>query len=221
MSYIWENYKVDNEYILALKDFCPYTEIFEMVDGKANVNILYRFMNLYDILFAEIDMEKSFLDVYETGDFNILFHNLANLDLVSGLSKKDLRMMRMYYEVCEGLYGKQAKKLKQMEFVHKYKILSYMDTRKQNRCKDNIFFDCIAELFDSSIFYSEFKDTYIINIKCSPDMRYGENKLYSAKDLYDVVKKLLCDFWLNVEEYWKVPICVVGADNQIGNIQII
>lgn len=53
MSYIWENYKVDNEYILALKDFCPYTEIFEMVDGKANVNILYRFMNLYDILFAE------------------------------------------------------------------------------------------------------------------------------------------------------------------------
>ena len=44
---------------------------------------------------------------------------------------------------------------------------------------------------------------------------------YSSKELYTLIKQVLCDFWIKVEDYWKVPIGIVGDEMRIDNIQMI
>ena len=221
MAYLWEDYNLKNEYLLATKSFCPYTEIFETVNNVSRVNILYRFTKIRDSLSDYFESEEKLKREIGDKGFNTLFHVLANIDFYAGLSEKDFRMMKIYEEVCDGLYGVDVALFKKMTFEHRYKILSYMILRKENRNRKNLFFDCITELFDVSLNYSEFEDIYILQLWCNPDKVYGTDGGYTAKQLYDLAKEMLCDFWINVEDYWKNPIGILMDENCIDEIQII
>ncbi len=219
MSYLWEDYESKNEYVLALQKFCPYTEIFQTVNNVSRVNLLYRFAKVRESLNDCFESEEMLQNCIGKKGFDTLFHLLANIDFFAGISIQDLQMMDIYEEICRGYYGIEVVLFEKFRFEHKYKILSYMIIRRNNKCRNNIFFDCITELFDVSLNYSEFSDTYIIQIHSKKE--YIWDGKYTSQDLYNVVKELLCDFWLKVEVYWSIPIGILGEEMKIEKVQII
>lgn len=221
MSYIWENYSIDNTYKLALKNYCPYTEVFEMVNGTAKVNIVYRFFKVYTYLFEGIETEEQLMKIFKEEDFNMIFHILANIDMYSGLSLKDIEMLKIYLDICNGLYGINPEYFEHMEFEHKYKLLSYIHLRQEQQNCNNYFFDCLSELFPIQVYFSENKDTYIVQIWNDENKVFSATKEYTAKELYECTKYLLCDYWINVEVYWKIPIGICGDVMKVDNIQLI
>lgn len=219
MSYIWEKYDSKKEYELATRSFCPYTEVLQTINNISSVNIMYRFSKIKYSL-EEYSDSESLLDCNLDKDgFNTLFHLLANIDFFSGLSSEDFERMDIYSNIQDGLYGIDVVLFNNLSFCHKYKLLSYMLLKKRQEGRRNLFFDCITELFDAELDYSEFADTYIIQFQVKADYMW-EGK-YSAKDLYNLIKELLCDFWIKVEDYWYVPIGIVEEEMCIDKIQII
>ena len=93
--------------------------------------------------------------------------------------------------------------------------------KKETKYSNNYFFDCLSELLPIQVYYSEDKDTYIVQICQSENKMFGEGKNYTAKELYEYAKYLLCDYWIAVEDYWEVPIGICGNTMQVDNIQII
>lgn len=219
MAYLWEDYNTKREYVLALQKYCPYTEIFQTVNNVSKVNLSYRFAIVRDSLIDCSKSEGSIQNIIGKEGFNTLFHMLANIDFFSGLTARDFQMMEIYEEICLGYYGIDAALFQKLSFEHKYKILSYMRMREEDGCRKNVFFDCITELFKVSLDYSEFSDTYIIQFHSRRN--YVWNEKYTSYELYQLVKELLCDFWLKVEDYWRIPIGIVGDEMRIDKIQII
>lgn len=216
MSYIWENYDVKNDFKVVRKNFVPYTEIFNMplANDQIKVNILYRFADIYYKL-RDDELDEKEVEILE----NTLIHLLANFDRFSGVSKKEVLMLSTYEEIKKGYYGINPESFDALDFAHKYIILSYMNMQvKKRTC---YFFDCISEIFNTRIYYSEIKDTYIVNMTENANNWYGDEKKYTAKELYDIAKELLCDFWLKVEDYWAVPIGIINKEMYIDNIQLI
>lgn len=219
MSYLWEDYDLANEYVLTLKGFCPYTEIFQSINHVLKVNLLHRFSKIKNLMDDCFESEDRLMETIGKNGINIMFHILANVDFFAGLSKDSLQMMNIYDEICKGYYGIDTKLFNRLTFEHKYKLLSYILLKKQSKGRNNLFFDCITELFDVDLNYSEFSDTYLIEFKGnSDDMWKGA---YTSKELYLLIKEVLCDFWINVEDYWKVPIGIVGDEMYVDSIQII
>lgn len=219
MAYLWEDYELKNEYVLALQNFCPYTEIFQTVNNISRVNLLYRFSKVRDSLGDCFESKEKIQNSIGKRGFDTLFHLLANIDFFAGISLQDFRMMNIYDEICSGYYGIDVSLFGRLSFVHKYKLLSYMLLRRNNEYRSNLFFDCITELFDVNLNYSEFADTYIIQMRGKKDYLWEGN--YTSQELYNLAKELLCDFWVNVEVYWDIPIGIVDDEMRIDRIQIV
>lgn len=223
MSYLWENYSVDNNYELAVRGFSPYLEIFKNVSGNVKVNILYRFADIYSKI---LDSDENFIEKYEKDvklreAFHIFFHMLANIDFYSGITGKEAYMIKIEKEISSGRYGIDSELFAQLLFEHKYALLSYLCLKIHHKNRRCFFFDFLSEVFGAESLYSEWKDTYIVQIGCSKELRYGENEGYCAEQLYELAKELLCDFWLAVEVYWEIPIGVICESMRIDHIQII
>lgn len=206
MAFLWENYSIENQYKLSTKNFCPYVEIFESINNISEVNILYRFQSIYDEL--NYDLKKEYVK-FDDKDYNVLFHILANVDFYSGISNKDIRLMKIYDDICSGMYGESVRKIREMSFEHKYKILSYMDIRKQSNNRKNVFFDFLTEIFKVNLMYSEYEDTYLIEISCREDFTWEGKVPYTAGELFDIAKRILCDYWINVEVCWNKRIGLI------------
>lgn len=219
MAYLWEDYDLKNEYVLALQNFCPYTEIFQTVNNVSRVNLLYRFSKVRDSLDDCFESKEKIQNSIGRNGFDTLFHLLANIDFFAGISLEDFQMMHIYNEICSGYYGIDTDLFERLSFRHKYKLLSYMLLRRNNEGRDNLFFDCITELFDAGLYFSEFADTYIIQIHGKKDYIWEGN--YTSQELYNLTKELLCDFWVNTEVYWEIPIGIVDDEMHIDRIQII
>lgn len=219
MAYLWEGYELKNEYKLAVQKFCPYTEIFQTVNNVSKVNLLYRFSKIKDSLEDCFESKEKLDETIGDNGFNTLFHILANIDFFAGITLQDFQMMHIYDEICNGFYGVDISLFERLSFEHKYKLLSYMHLCIEDDHRNNLFFDCITELFDVNLNYSEFADTYIIQINGKKDYVWEGN--YTSQELYNLSKELLCDFWVNVEVYWNIPIGIVDDEMCIDRIQII
>lgn len=219
MSYLWENYDIENEYKLAKKNFVPYTEIFKYEDKTARVNILFRFSEIYSGL-SDYIVENVSVDELDK-NMNVLFHMLANIDFYTGMSKKDIEMLQIYDDITEGVYGIDIELFKKLEYKHKYMILYYMYLRKKEKNKKCIFFDCLSEIFQSTFFYSKFMGIYIVQMPQKKEKIFGEENKYTALQLYELIKEMMCDYWLEVECYWKMPIAICDESIQIDKVQIV
>lgn len=221
MPYLWENYSVDNHYSLAVNNFCPYTEIFQMSGRNAKVNILHRFGGIFekisafviDVLHEETGLLSDYMDA--------LFHILANIDFYLGITEKEIEILRMVKDIQAGAYGIDRSVFDQLLFEHKYSLLSYVYLKQ---CSDNrtcYFFDFLVEIFRARLYYSELKDTYIVQIATNQDELFGLGGTYCAGQLVSLAQELLCDFWLNVEIYWGAPIAVIGEPIVVDETQMI
>lgn len=226
MSYLWEDYSVNENYSLAVRGFSPYMEVFHSVDGNARVNIMHRFEEFYGRV-SELVLDSEYEgNVSLKNAFHVLFHMLANVDFYSGLTLKDAYMMKMEKEILVGRYGMDTELFGRLSLKHRYTLLSYLYLKRNDKNKGCLFFDFLTDVFGARLMYSEFADTYIVQIGCKKEMCFDEDERYCAGQLYELAKDALCDFWLAVEVYWDVPIGIIddaGAQDgmEIDRIQII
>lgn len=221
MSYIWENYSVTKNFELAKKNFVPYTEVFNASGDNVKVNILYRFASVFNSMSDVIVNDILKNGVKEDKYSNILFHLLANIDFYSGITEKDCELMLIDSEIKHEIYGVDVQLYNKLIFRHKYKLLSYMFIKKIEKNRKCLFFDCLNELFDMTVYYSKFEDTYIIQIWSEQNIEFGEKSKYSALQLFEIVKEMLCDYWLKIEVYWNNPIGIIGYYIEVENTIII
>lgn len=222
MSYIWEKYRTDKKFVLAKKNFVPYTEVFNSAGETSRVNIFYRFSQIYDCLadFIVEEMGKGERQIDECA--NILFHLLANIDFYSGITQRECALMLIDRDIRAGKYGLEISVYERLIFPHRHKILSYLAVKREEKNRRCLFFDCLNELFEVTLYYSEFADTYFVQMWVEEDKEFGDagNK-YTAAQLYETARELFCDFWLKVEVYWNIPIGIIGEGVEIGNTMIV
>ena len=101
MSYIWENYREENEYKIARERYSPYLEVWEdreLSNHCIEVNVLNRFFPIFEKLMEQEETDDS-KDIA-----NLLIHFLAQLDHEKGVHTQVLCLQIIEEEIQEGYF---------------------------------------------------------------------------------------------------------------------
>lgn len=207
MSYIWEEYS-DEKRFRTGKCICPYLEIFENNPTDVEVNPMLRFSEIIDLDTIKFD---------DNGDVqNIIFHYLAQLDMVKGLSYFQSVIECIRGEIEKGYWGKRVLAIwDTLSFDDQNIIISVLAQRILNDNK-TYFMDVIGKLFlEASLCYEKKTDLYYLYI------RADENK-YNI-NLSEIAKILFWNINKDILIVWKNHYGIVGTNDtmQIGKIQVV
>lgn len=219
MSYIWDDYSVENIYYLAQKDFSPYMECLNTQTAGREVNGMFRFAGIFDRLV------ESWRDgVKEKEEISLLFHILANYDRLSGLTETDICMILQEEMIIKGLYGIRNKTLYERLNTHqKYIILKYKEQKRI--CSSRKVYACesASELLHAVFYYSCKSEYLLIFIPHEKKEKSAEGSECTFEELYELWKSLFLDYWTEIETVWKRHFGVIGFESsmRIGEVQLI
>ena len=207
MSYIWEEYSDEKKFRTG-ECICPYLEIFENNLTDVEVNPMLRFSEIIDLDTIKFD---------DNGDVqNIIFHYLAQLDMVKGLSYFQSVIECIRGEIEKGYWGKRVLAIWDMlSFDDQNIIISVLAQRILNDNK-TYFMDVIGKLFsEASLCYEKKTNLYYLYI------RADENK-YNI-NLSEIAKILFWNINKDILLVWKNHYGIVGTNDtmQIGKIQVV
>lgn len=219
MSYIWDDYSVENTYYLAERDFSPYMECMNTQTAGREVNGLFRFDCVFDRL-TEFWKEG----VKEREEISILFHILANYDLLSGLTEMDICMILQEEMILTGYYGTGSRTLYERLNTHqKYTLLHYMEKRRRCGSRKTYAYEAASELLHGGLYYSCKSEYLLIFIPHEKREKSAEGSECTFEELYELWKSLFFDYWTEIEAVWKRHFGVIGFDSsmRMGEIQLI
>lgn len=223
MSYIFESYSLDREYRLALKDFSPYIECMDITRPVREVNGLFRFGSIFLSVLDKMQ-EDEIADGSYRQEISILFHLLANLDFLSGLTRTDLCMLLREEEILTNSYGRQVRKLyEDLSQRQKYVCLAYMELRRQCHAIKGYACEAMRELLDAVMYYSEKKDQLYIWIPHAAEAKSASDSNCTYEQLYELLACLFLDYWLTVQTVWGRHLGIVDFEQTMktGEFQIL
>lgn len=219
MNYIWNEYSVDNTYCLARKDFSPYLECLNTQVIAREVNALFRFGSIFQCLMNHIQEDND-----KKKELSLLFHILANYDLLSGLTELDIYMMMQEEVILAGYYGEKNKVIYESLSLHqKYILLKYMEQRRRCKSRKGYIGASASELLGAVLYYSCKSNYLLIFIPFKKDEKSAENSDCTFESLYQLWKSLFLDYWTEIEDVWKNHFGIIGFDSSmhIGELQLI
>ncbi len=222
MSYLFERYSTVLEYRLALQDVSPYMECTDTAGTVRKINGLFRFGTMFTRIVKRMQQE-GIEEASCRAPINVLFHLLANLDLISGLTQMDINMLLREEEILSERYGQQAKELYQgLSSDQKYCCLRYMQLRRQSGIRKSYAYEAMQKLLDAVFYYSEQKEKLYIWIPHEKEAQSAPAGL-SCGQLYRLLACLFLDYWMPVQAVWGKPFGVIGSRQsiRIGEFQIL
>lgn len=207
MSYIWEDYACDKKFIVGRK-VCPYMEVYENNSVCAEINPMIRFPEIIDLDALKYD---------NSGEVqNIVFHYLAQLDKVKGLSYFQSIIESVREEIDKGYWGKNTSNLwRKLSLDNQEIIISVLVQRLLNDNK-TYFMDVIGKLFpEASLCYEKKTNQYYLYIR-------AEENTYNS-DLIAIAKILFLNIKNKVLTVWENHYGIIGTDDtmHIGRIQVV
>ena len=165
MDYIWTKYDTANTYEIDTDrlEENPYQEIYSNSKGKVSVNPWHRFSDIFQPLFSIADTQTAANINCVT---NLIFHYLAQLDRLCGVSTPVLEAERLRHEIKIGVYGKQAQHLFGRLSSEEQQCLTLW-LRKQDLSKNRhlYFREALTSLFPTSeIYFYEQEKIFLINM---------------------------------------------------------
>ncbi len=219
MTYIFDNYSVDNAYRLALNNFSPYAECLNTQGLEREVNGLFRFSDIFKELAGYLEGGKD-----RSEEISLLFHILANYDLLSGMTGMDIHMI-LWEEMIQGGYcGDRNKDLYEKLSNHqKYIILKYFEHRRQSNIRRSYAYEAGRELLDAMFYYSCAKECLLIFIPFAKKEKSAEDSECTYGELYELWRSMFLDYWVKDKAVWEKHFGVIGFESlmTIGELQLI
>lgn len=207
MPYIWEEYSSDKRFRIADR-VCPYVEVFGNNQIDVEINPMLRFSEIID---------RDTIGFDDSGDVqNIVFHYLAQLDRVKGLSYFQTVIENIRNEIIDGYWGETVGKVWKELSSHDQEIIVSVLAQRLLNDRKSFFMDVLGKLFpESSVCYEEKTDLYYLYIR-------AEENLYNAQ-LLTIVKVLFWNMNHNILTIWKEHYGIIGTDDtmHIERIQVV
>ena len=228
MNYLWEvivmayAQEIPRQSIrfLVAKNYSAYMEISnvflnqqQLTDGyTVEVNPYYRFFDIFrEIYGPEI---KEFPKLRESLT-NLVFHLLAENDVLSGMTKEEYYKKLLYQDLKQKAFGETAAEaicfLNQQE---REIVLSGLLRQYQTGSSLDIFNDMIQELIPNNIIYRSNENFYEILVYI------GAKKEKSITCKMDFLIKMFVDLPYHVDIYYQHHFGIIGVDTTMKIDQI-
>lgn len=201
MAYIWQNYNKENYYYISGENASSYQEVWED-NRELPVNIYNRFIDIFYP--EELDqkdyfgkMEQKYINDEKTKDIvNIIIHQLAIWDRLSGITLEDIKMALLYDDIKTGLYGKNfMSMIDDLKKEDLYIILKGLVKSNSLSNRETLFDEILHLLFGKVILYKKSMNNIIIV--------YIEKLRNSYREeIFNIVKYLFADMQLEIEVFW-------------------
>ena len=210
MSYIWENYDENNEYVIN-KSVTPYLEVFDNSTHEIAVNPLLRFASIFENIITNLSEYADSLN-------NVALHYLAMLDKSFGMNYFQMLLEKIRNDFINGYYGQKVKNLWEiMNDKDKNTSLYYTALRLLNDDK-SFFMEALGKSFPaSSLAYDKESALYFLYIGAE-NTSYNKSKLELLITLFANI-----NMTLKLKTVWKYHYGVIGDQNtmRINAIQIV
>ena len=210
MSYIWENYDENNEYVIN-KSVTPYLEVFDNSTHKIAVNPLLRFASIFGDIITNL---SEYADSLNT----VALHYLAMMDKSFGMNYFQMLLEIIRNDFINGYYGQKVKNLWEiMNDKDKNTSLYYTALRLLNDDK-SFFMEALGKSFPaSSLAYDKESALYFLYIGAE-NTSYNKSKLELLITLFANI-----NMTLKLKTVWKYHYGVIGDQNtmRINAIQIV
>lgn len=220
MNYLWEvilkakEEEIPKEKIqfLVAKDYSAYMEVSnaflnqeELEDGyRIEVNPYYRFYDIFKELYHP-EMRES-LSLRESLT-NLIFHLLAENDILSGMTREEYYKKLLYQDLIRGVFGKSAAEAICL-FNHQEReiILSGLLRQYQTGSSVDIFNDMVEELIPENIIYRSNENFYEILVYV------GVKKEKKIVAKMNFLVKMFVDLPYHVDIYYEYHFGILGME---------
>ena len=221
MAYIWENYSEDKRFRTGER-ISPYLEIAFPDSAGADVNPLLRFARIFEEL-AELrrysggTVPREDISDISRDTENLLFHYLAQMDLLAGLDARQIRVNALEREILTGSFGSFCAAHWQALTRHDRRVILYtLAQRYESVTIGGCFFEAAQKLWEYvSILYEPSTELYYLYI-------YARKTDYSAM-LLEMITLLFWDIQCSLRVFWYYHYGIIGAEDsmRISEIQIV
>lgn len=220
MNYLWEvllkareqGIKVSNIRFVKAEHYSAYLEVSgeflnqEISDENPviEINPYYRFYDIFKGLYQPAIKEFPKLRESLT---NLLLHQLAENDSVSGMTKEEYYKELLYRDLSQGLFGKPSKEAVQLfEREQVEVILSGILRQYQTGSSLDIFRDMMEELIPDAIVYHSSENFYEILIYV------GSPKEECIKAKLDFLVQMFVELPYHVDIYYEYHFGIMGVE---------
>lgn len=211
MSWIWEGYDPASRLVCG-SSVSPYIEM--LVLGE--VNPLLRFAEIFD---AYSEIRRSHTDQIFVNELdNMVFHYLAQLDRLFGLTRKQVLMDLMQEAINNGAFGDTAKQLwNVIDDTAKEAVISTLTEKYLGGSRDDYYVRAVKRAFDGmELVYEKSTKRYYLYL--------GAKKSEQRKKTIELIGHL---FWKFDEQLplvvWQYHYGIIGYDEtmRISKITVV
>ena len=218
MNYLWEvllqakKQGIDSQdlYFVVPNSFSAYLEVSysflnqEQIEQTIEINPYYRFYDIFKQLYEPNVTEFPYLRKSLT---NLLFHQLAQNDILSGLTREEYYKKLLYQDLKNGAYGEDARTAMLLfEREEREIILSGLLRQYRTGSSLDIFKDMMEDLIPNNIVYHSNEHFYEILIYVG----MKKEKKITAK--IDFLVQMFIDFTYHVNIYYEYHFGIIGIE---------
>lgn len=234
MSWIWQDYSIDNKYYIKDR-FSAYSETFIDENSKnISFNPWLRFTEIFiDSVNNEVSLKELQWLLQHQEVINAIVHYLAQCDLLNGMSYIEIVKDLIYSEILNGTYGEKIKSL----FIllnekDQSKIVEYLYEYHNQKEKTSIFNQVFLEMFkydDDTIFYYDSlnscntkKEELLLGfVENNPEIYYnsynmitycycGSQDTIYNRNKFNLIKLLFANVDDNIKDIWGNCFGIIG-----------
>ena len=214
MSEIWQQYSKDKKYIVASHPFSPYLEVSGLDQGDIiYVNPLIR---MREIILPLCQKESGLSQSEQEEIENRLFHFLAHLDRLQGISQPGLRRRQLDWDLLHGRYGEEIQDVYQaLPERKRCIILLALDAwQMKNQPGLNLYRWAVQQFFPGAlVYYYVPEDKFLTYI---PDPKTEQK----AK-LLACLQALLLEWTVGKRDFWQYHFGLIGKNRTMRINQLV
>lgn len=220
MNFLWDialraqqqGIKEEELFLTQAQEYSPfYEQSFSCINETQirsktiELNLLFRFADIFQVILSEDAQELPDLNRYL---IDAALHVILYSDLHHGVTKRDIYIMRVLYELSQGMYWKEAaERLQIIPKKDRVRIATLMLNQIQTGSSLKMFCKGLIVVYPDALLYQIRRDRKKLLLYLKDDRtEAGEEKLLFIKDLF-----LPIGYDLRV--FWKYHFGIIGVED--------
>ncbi len=220
MNFLWDialraqqqGIKEEELFLTQAQEYSPfYEQSFSCINETQirsktiELNLLFRFADIFQVILSEDAQELPDLNRYL---IDAALHVILYSDLHHGVTKRDIYIMRVLYELSQGMYWKEAaERLQIIPKKDRVRIATLMLNQIQTGSSLKMFCKGLIVVYPDALLYQIRRDRKKLLLYLKDDRtEAGEEKLMFIKDLF-----LPIGYDLRV--FWKYHFGIIGVED--------
>lgn len=162
--------------------------------------------NLRDFQVKRLDFFKS-----HTKELNIVANITRQLNSISNINYEDTELIKLYYDIIRGNYGKDPVDFFVNEDNEYYVeiILSYLIKKNRNNKREYYFESVLMRIFNNKVYF------YYDKVKKKLYVSFVAEASKLNQDIFNVCKYFFADILLDINVSWRVYPTIIDKINYV------